>query len=62
MVEPSRAGFTIMGLPRAAKASRVARALSTWRQPGVGRPTADQMRLVMTLSMATLEASTPEPV
>ena len=29
---------------------------------GVGRPTACQMRLVITLSMAIAEAITPEPV
>ena len=37
-------------------------ALATWRQSGVGRPSARHRRLVMVLSMARLEASTPEPV
>ena len=32
------------------------------RQSGVGRPSKRQMRLVMILSMAMLEAITPEPV
>ena len=62
MVEPSRAGLTIIGAPSAAKALRAAAALSTSNQPGVGRPSARQMRLVITLSMAMLEAITPEPV
>ena len=62
MVEPSRSGFTIIGLPSAAKAWAVAAALSTWRHCGVGKPSLRQMRLVMTLSMAMLEPMTPEPV
>ena len=62
MVEPSRTGLTIMGEPSAAKAARVSAALRTWRQAGVGRPSASQMRLVMSLSMATDEAITPGPV
>ena len=62
MVEPSRAGFTIMGAPSASNAASVASALSTKRHAGVGNPSAYQMRLVITLSMATLDASTPAPV
>ena len=62
MVEPSRAGLTIIGAPNAAKAASVSAALATCRQSGVGRPSARQMRLVITLSIETLEASTPGPV
>ncbi len=61
-VEPSRAGLTIMGAPSACKACSVSVALATNRQSGVGRPSARQRRLVMILSIAMLEASTPEPV
>ena len=62
MVEPSRTGLTIIGLPSAASAARVCAPLCTWRQAGVARPSASQMRLVMSLSMASAEAITPEPV
>ena len=62
MVDPSRSGLTIIGLPSAANASTVASALSTWRQSGVGKPSLRQMRLVMTLSIAMLDAMTPGPV
>jgi len=62
MLEPSRAGLTIMGAPSAANAARVWSGLATMRQSGVGRPSKRQMRLVMILSMAMLEAITPGPV
>jgi hypothetical protein len=62
MVEPSRTGFTIMGEPNAAKASCVSAALCTCRHAGVDKPSATQMRLVMSLSIATAEAITPGPV
>ena len=62
MLDPSRAGLTIMGAPRASKAARVSSALATMRQSGVGNPSKRQMRLVMILSTAMLEAITPGPV
>ena len=64
--EPSRAGLMIIGRPRATTRScalacdHFSRVSSTER--GVGRPSASQTRLVMALSMAMLEAITPEPV
>ncbi len=57
MEEPSRAGLTIRD---ADKLSICAGCTSTWR--GTGRPSACQTRLVMTLSMAMLDAITPDPV
>ena len=52
----------IMGLPKAANASRVSCAVLTCRHAGVGSPSANQIRLVMSLSIATAEAITPGPV
>ncbi|MNU11227.1 hypothetical protein D3C72_2589160 [compost metagenome] len=51
-----------MGEPSVANAACVSSTLCTWRQAGVDRPSAIQMRLVMTLSIATDEAITPGPV
>jgi hypothetical protein len=66
MDEPSRGGFTISGRPStsgtAMTCSRLCWSKARRTYLGVGRPSACQMRLVMTLSMATLEAITPEPV
>ena len=62
MLEPSRAGLTIIGEPSAAKAAVHSSALLTRRQSGVGMPSKRQMRLVMILSIAMLDAITPEPV
>ena len=66
MEEPSRGGLTISGRPNTSGTLRTC-AASSWSAArrtylGVGSPSACQMRLVMTLSMATLEAITPEPV
>ncbi|OIQ63984.1 hypothetical protein GALL_544670 [mine drainage metagenome] len=62
MVEPSRAGLTIIGPPNCAQAAWVAPALLTVTQAGVGNPSARHRRLVMILSMPMLEAMTPAPV
>ena len=51
-----------MGAPSCSKAASVCDALLTLTHAGVDKPSLRQMRLVMTLSMAMLEAITPEPV
>ena len=65
--EPSRGGLTISGRPMRSGTSRTrfarsGRPRASHSQRGVGRPSASQTRLVITLSIAIAEAITPEPV
>jgi hypothetical protein len=63
---PSRGGLTINGRPSSSGTvrtrSRCCSSTPSRTQRGVGRPSASQTRLVMTLSIAIAEAITPEPV
>lgn len=66
MEEPSRGGLTISGRPSTSGTARTC-SRDCWSSArrtyfGVGRPSACHRRLVITLSIATLEAMTPEPV
>ncbi len=64
--EPSRGGLTISGRPSvsgtATTSARDCRSGDNHTQAGVGRPSASQTRLVITLSIAIADAITPDPV
>ena len=64
--EPSRGGLTTSGRPStsgtARSCSRPCSPSARRTKRGVGRPSASQTRLVITLSIAIADAITPEPV
>ena len=62
ILEPSRAGFTISGIPSAAATSVQSASLAIFRHGGVAIPTPSSSCLVRSLSMLIAEPSTPEPV
>jgi len=62
MVEPSRAGFTITGMPRSSETFSQSVVERTIAKRGVGMPEASHTSLVRHLSMASAEPITPLPV